>query len=52
MIAATLVTWSIAELIRYAFYAFNTIDASKVPFPIISLRYSSVRGPTLLVHEA
>jgi very-long-chain (3R)-3-hydroxyacyl-CoA dehydratase len=40
VIAATLVTWSIAELIRYSFYLFNTIDPKIVPFPIVWLRYT------------
>jgi hypothetical protein len=44
VIAVTLVTWSIAELIRYSFYAFNTVDPKLVPFPILWLRYS---GATL-----
>jgi hypothetical protein len=40
VIATTLITWSIAELIRYSFYAFNTIDPKLVPFPVVWLRYS------------
>jgi len=40
VIAVTLITWSIAELIRYSFYLFNTIDPKIVPFPIIWLRYT------------
>ena len=40
VVAMTLITWSLAELIRYSFYLFNTIDPKLVPFPIVWLRYS------------
>jgi len=40
VIAVTLITWSIAELIRFSFYLFNTVDPKIVPFPIIWLRYT------------
>ena len=35
VVAMTLITWSIAELIRYSFYGLNTIDPKMVPFPIV-----------------
>ena len=32
-----LVAWSITEIIRYCFYAWNIVD--EVPYPLIWLRY-------------
>ena len=34
-----LFTWSVTEVIRYSFYAWNVVD--EVPYPLVWLRYST-----------